>query len=110
MDGVVCFPIAIYDGRETVSLYSRLLICPPRCVCRMGQLPLRDDKPMSLGGRDLKERRERERRRVPRPRMHANFHDRQSTVIKATASFDTCAPTIRLRTAKPAQASARPSF
>jgi len=25
----------------------------------MGQLPLRDDKPMSLGGRDLKERRER---------------------------------------------------
>ena len=26
----------------------------------MGQLPLRDDKPMSLGGSDLKERRERE--------------------------------------------------
>jgi len=58
----------------------------------MGQLPLRDDKPMSLGGSDLKERRQRERR-VPRPRMHANFHDRQSTVIKATASFDFCAQT-----------------
>jgi hypothetical protein len=29
----------------------------------MGQLPLRDDKPMSLGGSDLKERRERERER-----------------------------------------------
>jgi hypothetical protein len=60
----------------------------------MGQLPLRDDKSMSLGGSDLKERREREReRRVPRPRMHANFHDRQSTVIKATASFEFCAQT-----------------
>jgi len=31
----------------------------------MGQLPLRDDKPMSLGGRDLKERREREREESP---------------------------------------------
>ena len=75
----------------------------------MRQLPLRDDKPMSLGGSDLKERRERERR-VTRPRMHANFHDRQSTVIKATARFDSCAQTIRLHTVKPAQASARPSF
>jgi len=73
----------------------------------MGQLPLRDDEPMSLGSSDLKGRRER---RVSQPRMHANFHDRQSTVIKATASFDTCALTIRPPTAKPAQASARPSF
>jgi hypothetical protein len=29
----------------------------------MGQPPLRDDKPMSLGGRDLKGRTERERER-----------------------------------------------